>query len=223
MSQSNDLLRTVGIEILKIVGSFIFGLLMRKKVGRYLIKFKRWLSNDSVTIDLVSTRTYTPVETNGFDMDIFRNIQGRIPNVKLDLLSHSSMRIEMRPFGIMKIILTRERSLDEEETIEEIKVSLSIENPIRLGIRETDLVHEYYHNTEIVFQVVEGVFAERPTINRNYTIAEISRIGGLLDEKTFEIDDTELSAHVHATQNKITIAAEPPTYIAKAVKKYLLR
>ena len=68
----------------------------------------------------------------------------------------------------------------------------------------------------------ERLFKEKPTILGNYIIAEISRIGWFVEEKTFEIDDRELSARIHATPDKITIIAEPPTYIAKAIRKYFL-
>lgn len=221
MYSSSNLLQTILLELLKMVGSFILGLLVRRQVGRFLIKKKKWLFNDPVTIDLVSVRTYTPVEAKEFDMSLFHNIQGRIPNVKLDLISRSSMRISMPPFGTLRAILTSESDL-EEEAVEEIKVSLDIEDPIRLGVREVDLVHEFSHDVEIVFQIVEKVFVQESTLLRNYTIAEISRTGGLVEEKTFEVEDRELSARVHATPSKITIVAEPPTYVAKAVKKYLL-
>jgi hypothetical protein len=220
MSESNGLIQ-IGIEIVKIVGSFFFGLLMRKRVGRFFIKAQKWLMNSPVKIDLVSVRKYTLVETGAFTMEMFHNIQMRIPNVKLDQFSDNLMRIVVPQFGTIKIILTMEPELSQEETAEEIKISLNLENPIRLGIRETDLVHEYYHNTEIIFQILEGVL-HQPRLLQDYTIAEISRVGGLLEEKIFDIDDKELSARINATQSKITISANPSRYIAKAVKKYIL-
>ena len=222
MSNSGDFLQKIGFELLIIIISFFFGLLMRRKVGRFLIRTKKRLLNDPVSIDIVSVRTYTPVRMNTFDMETFHNLQKRIPNIKLDFVSDKAMRIGMPPFGTLKIILTAEPNVEQEEEIEEIKVSLSIENPIRLGIRQIDLIHEYYHSIEIVFQVIEDIFVEKPTTINNYAIAGISRVGGLLEEKSFEIKDDELSARIQASPEKITIMAKPPNYIARAVKKYLL-
>lgn len=217
----DDPIVLVGIEILKMLGSFIFGLLMRKSVGRFFIKAIKRLSNDFINITFISTRIYDFIEHKSFDMGLFHEIQKRIPALQIESFSQNNMQIKMPHFGIMNIIFAP--SFDgEEEVTGEIKVSLVMGNKLRLGVREMDLVHDYYHNTEQVFQVVEGVFLERPKMKRNYILAEISRVGGFLEEKTFEIDDEDLSAHIHATSSKITIAAEPPIYIAKAVKKYLL-
>uniref|UniRef100_A0A6M3LX79 Uncharacterized protein n=1 Tax=viral metagenome TaxID=1070528 RepID=A0A6M3LX79_9ZZZZ len=222
MSDGSDPGRLIVIEILKIAGSFVFGLLMRNEVGRFLITAKKRFLNDFITINLISIHTYKSIEIENFDLEVFQHMQKRIPNLKIVSISHKAMQIGMPTFGTMNIILTEEPNLDEEGALEEIKISLSLENPIRIGIREINLINDYYNITEQVHHVVEGMLSERPKLKRNYIIAEISRISGFLEEKTFEIDNEDLSAHIHATSSKITIVAEPPTYIVKAVKKYLL-
>lgn len=222
MSESSKVLQSVGLELLKIVGSLVVGLLMRKKVGRLLIRGKKWLFNDFVTIDLLSIRTYEPLETNEFNMNIYNTIKAKIPETRLDHIFHNGMRISIPVFGTMKVILSENVNLDEEDMIESIKVSLDPENPIRIGVRETNLLYEFSNNAEILFHAVERLFIEEPNILSNYMIAEISRIGGFIEEKTFEIDDKELAAHIHATPSKITVVAEPPTYMARTLKKYLL-
>lgn len=207
--------------VIEIIASFIFGFLMRKKVARFLIRAWNRFSNSITKINLISVRTYNSTEKLRFDMDVFHDMQKRIPNLKCDSLSDSAMEVGMPPFGTMLILFSSEPNLDDENTSEEIKISLVIKNPIRLGIREMDIVHQYQNHVELLFHVIESNFSKKPKIKSNYIIAELPRVGGFVEEKIFEIDDEELSTHVHATMSKITISAEPPTYIAKAVEKYL--
>jgi len=207
--------------IIEVIASFILGLLMKKKVARFFIRTWTLFSNSITKINLTSIRTYNSTEKIRFDMGIFHDMQKRLPNLKCDSLSDSAIEIGMPPFGTMIILLSSEPNLDDEDTSEEIKISLVIKDPIRLGIREMDIVHQYQNHVELLFQVIERNFSEKPKIKNNYIIAELPRVGGFIEDKIFEIDDKELSTHIHATMSNITISAEPPTYIAKAVAKYL--
>lgn len=207
--------------IIEVIASFILGLLMKKKVARFFIRTWILFSNSITKINLISVRTYDSTEKIRFNMDIFHDMQKRLPNLKCDSLSDSAMEIGMPPFGTVIVLLSSESNLDDEDTSEEIKISLVIKDPIRLGIREMDMVHQYQNHVGLLFQVIERSFSKIPKIKNNYIIAELPRVGGFVEEKILEIDDKELSTHIHATMSKITISAEPPTYIAKAVAKYL--
>jgi len=212
----------LAFELGLIIVAFLFGLLMTKNFARLLTKYWKKLRNDPVSINLVFVRIYEPNRINELNAETFHSLQQRIPNVKLDFVSRTAMRIGMLPFGTVKIIHDEGVNNEQNEEIENVKISISIENPIRIGIRQIDDIHQYSNNVEIIFQILENNFLEKPVIIKNYAVAEIDRSGRFLEEKTFDIKNDELAARIQGTPNKITIMAEPPNYIAKAVKRYML-
>ena len=63
--------------ILKIVEWFVvfgLGVLFRKRVGRSIIKAKKRFFNDPVSINIISVRSYNPVEIHDFNQDVYENI-----------------------------------------------------------------------------------------------------------------------------------------------------
>lgn len=205
---------------------FTIGILFRKKVGRAIIKAQKWLLNDTVTINIISVRTYLPVEVHDFNLEVYENIKTKILNPKLLDIFVDVMRITIPIFGNLSLRLSRETNQEDidsqVETAERIKVAVKPESPVRLGIRDVHLLNEFAQDAEILFGAVENLFVATSKITQNYTILEISRIGRLVEEKTFEISDDDLGARIHATQNKLTIIVSPSSQIAKAAKKYVL-
>ena len=201
--------------------SFGLGLLARKKIGRFLVRTKKKLFNDPVTMRIVSIRLYNPVEVHDFNQDVFENVRVRITNPKLHDFYPGGMRIEIPVFGILRLGLDRITD-QEEDRLESIKVTLQLESPIRLGMRDIPLLNDYAQTAEVLFSAVENLFMTHSTLRQNYTILELPRVGRFVEEKAFEMKDDNLGAHVQATPNKLTIVVEPPIQMAKAAKKYVL-
>lgn len=218
------------LEIVKWIVVFVLGLLFRKRVGRAIIKAKKWLLNDVVGVRIVSIRTYvpeeTPVEINEFTRGVYEDIRVRITNPQLHDIFRDGMRIAIPTFGILRLNVNRINDdgaiENQEETLERIKLTLQPESPVRLGIRETQLLNDFSQAAEILFNAAERLIATRKRILQNYSILEFPRVGRFVEEKTFEIKDEDLGTHVQATANKLTLTVSPTSQIAKATKKYLL-
>lgn len=206
--------------------SFGLGLLVRKKVGRFIIKTKKWLFNDSVSISIISIRSYNPVEIHDFNQDVYEDVKTKITSPKLHDIFPDGMRIEIPTFGILKLALSRinneETIENHEEMAESIKVTLQPESPVRLGVRDINLLNDYATSAETLFNAIEKLFLTYSAPQQNYTILESPRFGRLVEEKTFDINDKELGTRVHATPSKLTLTVSPTTRIVKATKKYIL-
>jgi hypothetical protein len=126
----------------------------------------------------------------------------------------------------LRLILSRvseqENLEGEEEPLEIIKITLQPESPVRLGIREVQLLNDFSQTAEVLFSTAETLITTGKRIKQDYTLLELSRLGRFVEQKTFEIDDEDLGTHVHATANKLTLSVSPTSQIAKATKKYLL-
>lgn len=223
------MLEWISVILTKIVEwliPFVLGLLFRKKVGRFFVKKKKWLLNDVVTFKMISVRSYNPVEIRDLNRDVYEDVKTKIPNAKLHDIFADGMRIAVPNFGILRLykskIMGHENVTEEEERVEEIKVTLQPESPVRLGIREMHLMNDFAYTAETLFAAVERLFVTHSITKQNYTILEFPRLGRFVEDGTFEIEDDDLGAHVHATLSKLTIVVEPTSQIAKATGKYLL-
>lgn len=205
---------------LQIIASLAIGSLFSKKVGRFLTTTWKWVANDPTTIDLISVRTYKPTEKIKLDNEVFQAIKARVPNIKYDSVTDNSLQMGLSPFGTLIVLISSKYNFDDKEKLEEIKISLVIKNPLRVGYRHIDLVHEYIDVINQIFPVIENLFSETPQMNYNYILVEMPRIRGWLEKEIIDIDDKELATHVRATIDNITLAAKPPLHITKAVKKY---
>jgi len=206
---------------------FGLGLLVRKRVARFLVKSKKWLLNDIVPINIMSVRSYSPTEINEFSHELYEDVKTRIPNIRLLELFSNGMRLAVPIFGNLRIGLDKiftEENMEQgdEEKVESIKVTLNPESPVRLGIREVHLLNDFAQYTEILFSAVEKFFVKKRQITQNYTLLEIPRVGYFKEEKAFEFEDEILGASVHATPSKITIVVAASTQISKAAQKYIL-
>jgi len=205
---------------LQIIASLAIGSLFSKKVGRFLTTTWKWVSNDLTMIDVISVRTYKPTEKIKLDKEVFQAIKARVPNIKYESVTDNSLQMGLSPYGTIIVLISSEYDLDEGETLEEIKISLVIKNPIRVGYRDIDIVHEYVDVINQIFPVIESLFLETPQMNYNYIIAEMPRVRGYLEKEIIDIDDAGLATHVRANIDNISLAAKPPLHITKAVKKY---
>jgi len=223
MSEWTDL---VVVKIVEWLIPFGLGLLVRKRVGRFLIKIKRKLFNDAVTFKIISVRSYNPVETHDFNLNVYEDVRARITNPRLHDIFPDGIRIEIPTFGILNLSMNRiseqEEEENREEAIESIKLTLQPESPVRLGTRDIRLLNHYAQSAEVLFSAVERLFVTHSAIRQNYTVLEFPRLGRFVEEKAFEIEDEELGTRVHATQNKLTLTVSPTSQMTKATSKYFL-
>jgi hypothetical protein len=218
------------LEVTKWAIAFGLGLLFRKRVGRAIVRLWKWLSNAVVTAQIVSVRTYIPVETpvqiQDFTREVYDDVKTRILNLQLYDVFGDGMRVAMPTFGMLKLSLSRigeqENPQDEEETLETIKMTLKPESPVRFGIREVQLLNDFSKTAEVLFNAAERLIVTGKRIGQDYTLLEFSRLGRFVEEKTFEMKDEDLGTHVLATANRLTLTVSPTSEIAKATKKYLL-
>jgi len=207
---------------------FGLGLLFRKKVGRFLILVKKRLFNDIITISLVSVRHYAPCEISEFDYRIYEDIKTKLPSPKLLNMFPNGIRISLPVFGNIRVftekILSEEESNEqaEETDVESIKVTITPESPIRLGVREIDKLNDFGQYIEVIFGAIEKYYLEEGKILQSYTIVEAPRIEYFREEKTFQFEDSELDATVRATPSSVTIIVKPSTKIWQAAKRYIL-
>lgn len=208
---------------------FVIGLAFRKRVARFLTTAKMRLLNDTLSINVVSVRSYQPTETKSCSHQIYENIKTKIPNPKLLNLFSNGLRISVPEFGNLKVSLekvTGEEEPDEEAEPEvtRIKAVLVPECAVRLGVRDIEQLGTFTNYTEVVFGEIEQfcLTEKRVIADATYTIIEIPRVGRFREEKSFKFEDSLLGASVYATEERITITVKALSQVEKAAKKYLL-
>lgn len=207
---------------------FVLGLLFRRRVGRSIVNFKRWLFNDIVTVQIISVRTYipqeTPVEIHEFTQQVYDDIKVRIPHPQLYDIFGDGMRVAIPTYGILSLNLSKvhdEIQENETEQPDRIKITLQPESPTRLGTREVQSLNDFSQTVEVLFDAAEKLITTRKQIRQNYTLLEFPRSSRFVDQRIFEMDDDDLGTHIHATASKLSLSVSPTSLIAKAVKKYL--
>jgi hypothetical protein len=206
---------------------FVLGLLVRKRVGRFAIVTKKRLFNDILSINIVSIRAYKPTETHDFSHDLYDNIRAKLPIARLLDVFPNGMRVELPVFGNLRILLDKITSNDDieernEADVECVKLTLTPESPVRLGMREINQLDGFAQYAEVIFSAAEKLCLKEAKLIQSYTILEVPRIDHFKEEKTFEFEDQDLGSSVQATPNKVTIVVSASTQISKAARKYIL-
>lgn len=206
---------------------FSLGLLLRKKVARFIVISKKRLFNDIITMNLFSVRLYELGEVTEFTHNIYEDIRPKIPNIKLLDLFSNGMRVSIPIFGNIRIFM--EQNFTDEDigyaekgTVESIKITITPEGPLRLGLRELSELDDLAQFIEIIFSAIEKYCVKKSKIIQSYTVIESPRIKQFLEEKTFEFEDSTLGVAIHATPSKITLVITSSVMIRKSVQKYLL-
>lgn len=219
----------VGIQIAEWGIPFVIGLLFRKRVARWLITAKMRLLNDTISIGVVSVRSYQPTEIASCNFQIYDNIKAKIANTKLINLFSNGLRISLGDFGNIKILIEKVANDEDNEEgqtpeITRIKAVLTPESPLRFGVRDIGQLSEFSNNIEVIFGEIERFcLAECRIIpEASYTIIELPRVGHFLEEKNFRAENQSLGSSIYATDDKITITVKTLSQIGKATKKYVL-
>ena len=207
---------------------FVLGLLFRKKVAEAIIRAKKWLFNDVVTAKIISVRSYSSLDFQGFNRSIYDQTSPQIKDLKLIDIFESQMRFSLQTFGVIRVKMSKNDDYNDDlrnvgEFEDRLKITIDPESPIRIGIREIDLLHDFSDDSSILFNQIErSSLGNQSKLVKDYSILEIPRMGRFLKGEDFQIDDKELGTHVHVQTNKLTITSSPSHEIAKAAKKYIL-
>lgn len=228
MTEPFDTLYFIGGKILDWGIPFALGLIFRKSVGRFLIKLKKYLSNDVVNISVLCIHSYKPNEVTEVNHDLYDDIKIKIPSTKLLNFFPEGIRISVPVFGILRVLVEKEYAETEDPEsselapIEAIKTTLTPESPVRLGIREIDKLNDLANYSEIIFGEIEKCCFSKAKVLQSYILLDIPRMQRFKEEKTFKIEDKELGASVNATPSDLTLIVSPMGNVGKATKKYIL-
>jgi hypothetical protein len=208
---------------------FAIGVLFRRRVGRWLVKMKMRLLNDTISIDILSVRSYQPTEVKPCDHQVYENIRTEIPNTRLLNMLSNGLRISVPEFGILKVTIekvTIEEIPNEEgePEVTRIKAVLAPECPVTLGVRDIDKISTFTAYSQVLFREIEHccLTENRVIADATFTILEIPRVGHFREEKSFRVEDSSIGTSIHATEEKLTITVSALTQVGKAAKKYLL-
>lgn len=225
-----DLVQQILLKIVDWGVPFGIGLLFRKRVGRWLTKMKMRLLNDTISINILSIRSYKPTVIKPCEYQVYENIRTEIPKTVLLNMLTNGIRISIPEFGNVKVIVDKvindegDSHEDAEPEITRIKVVLAPESPITLGVRDVDKINTFTGYSQVLFREMEHCCLTESKVipNATYTILEIPRVGHFKDEKSFRVEDSSLGTSVHATEEKLTITVSALTQLGKATKKYML-
>jgi len=214
------------LQIASSIIGFVFGLLFRKKTAQFLVKSKKWLLNDIITARIISIRTYRNTSFDGFNRATFSEAIPRISGLKIHDVFSSEAIVSVPTFGLLNIRIDTRESVPEmkKEMIETtLKTILELKSPIRLGIREISILHDYSHNVEVLFDVIEKhSFGNKKELLQDYSIFETARIGRFSSGDPAVIEDKERGVLVQIKKDKLTITSSPTHELTKIVQKYIL-
>lgn len=222
-----------GFAILNWGIPFMLGLAFRKRVARWFNTGKMRFLNDTVSMKLVSVRSYEPTQVSSCAHSIYDNIQAKISGTKLVNMYTNGLRISLPKYGNIKVLV--ESVTDQEEEFDKegenadqihvtrIKVTVTPESQIVFGVRDVMKLGEFANNIEVILGEIERVCLEdcRIAPQASYTIIELPRVGHFLEQKTFRTDDPDIGTTIIATDNKITLTVKTLSQIANSTKKHM--
>lgn len=226
----SEYIDTILLKLLDWGVPFLLGLLFRRRIGRFLVILKKKLFNDVLSISLLSVRSYHPTELAECGSQLYDDLRTKIPSTKLLDRFPNGIRISVPIFGNIRALMERISDEEENETNMEaeatgkIKVTISPESPTRLGVREVHHISIFAQYSDLIFGDIERTCLKESKIipESSYTLIEVPRFGPFREEKTFDIEDEELGATVHATVEKLNIIVTASIQVGKAAEKYFL-
>lgn len=223
-----DFITQIAIEVAKVIAGsiagFIVGLLTRKTVWRKLVKVKKWIFNDILSLDLLVVRQYPHMNVRSIDITVFDHIKSKFPEAQLVQKHPTGMIISMPPIFhnlevlIEKIPLEEDSDYDGEKMI---KLILRSENPVRLGIRELGKLKQFESYADGIFDTIHAfLFTEKKAMKQSYAVCDITRTIYFVQEKVFDLRDDEMGVRVRGKDNKLTIEVSSISKIRDAIQKY---
>jgi hypothetical protein len=187
-----------------------------------------YIFNSIFTLEIITVREFEKATIKEINYSVFSSIKTLIPDTILISSSSDVLILRIPFFERVRVLIekTTDESVDsgEMDLGEKIKISIKPENPIRLGTREFNKLRDFTQYSEIIFNsIYNEVFVEKSKITHDYALLQLSRMKRLIEEKIFDIDDEELGATVHGTENEISISTTPMNRITDAAMKYRFR
>lgn len=219
MTEAYDLLWQAAAEVGKVAAGFAAGVILKKTFWRRIIRLKKWIANDVLTLSLLAVRQYPQINFEEIDMTLFDHIKTKIQNVKLVAHHGNGMIIYVPPyFGNLVIEV---ESSDPSEGDASTKMVLRTENTIRLGVKEIKKINEFEKYADMIFDTIQAVlFAEQRPPKQSFAVCDISRTITLVEQRIFDLRDSSLNARVQAIDGKLTITTSPIANLAEATGKH---
>jgi hypothetical protein len=219
---------TILNTIVGVIVGYAGGLLTRRIVWRRLLKWKKWLANDVLSLDILAVRQYPYVEVRAVDIGVFDHIKSRFSNVKLVQKYPTGMIINVSPiFGNLEVTIDKNPKGEEDIYSEyssddkTIKLRIKTENPVRLGVRELGRLNELEKIVEGIFDTIDMLlFTEHKPMKQSYAVCDITRTIYFVQEKVFNLKDEDLGVSVYGKNNKLTITVSPIGKMTQATEKY---
>jgi hypothetical protein len=217
-----DIYGQVVLEVAKVAAGFVAGLLFKRKVWRFLVRAKKWLFNDILSLSIQAVRQYSYVDVKDVNICVFDHIKQKVPGVKLVQHYPEGMIISVPLFGNL-IVEIEKTPIDEyDESIERaINLIVRTEIPVRLGIRELSHLTELEKYADSIFDTLQVMlFAEQKIMKKTFAVCDISRTIYFVLEKNFVLKDENLGATIRGTDSRLNITITPIANMAKAAQKY---
>lgn len=227
---SGDAATFVWTHVLGAIISFpigvILGLILKKTVWRKIFWLKKWVFNEILTIDLLAVKEYPYSLTTDIDISLFQQIKSRITEAKLVQHSSDTMIVNVSPiFGnlvLRKNEVADEGGEDEEGFTPSVRLTISTENSVRIGIREIkEQLSDYERYVNSIFDSISITLFSKSNIlpRQSFVECDIIRPIIFVEKKHINLHDKNLDAEVNGTDDKLTIIS-PINNITKATKKY---
>lgn len=217
----NSLLISALSYVIEGVITFFLGVLLRKQTAHALIKARKWLSNEVVTINFLAVRTYPADRLKPLNSFVYDDAKARIPSLKLNDVFDDELIVTLPTFGKVRVKIENIPEENETEIGENVNISVVPESPLRLGIKEWKKLYGFENDVESLLDSVEKfVFPNQAHLQQSYAVCSFPRVSRFVEERNFDIEDVELGATIQGRNNKLAITASPASRIAEATQKY---
>lgn len=199
---------------------FVLGLLFRKKVGRILVKIKKWILNDIITMDLLVVREYPNIKTKEIELSSFDIIKSKISSAQFVQSYSNGIIIKIPVFG--NLILEIEKiNNNETKECESVKLILKTEIPVRLTVRELKKIHQFEKYADNIFNSIEKTsLPSDANPIKSYAVCDLNRTTMFTENKILNKRDDDLNAIINVNNEILTISVSPMDTIGDATEKY---
>jgi hypothetical protein len=228
MTFYDDLLSKIiiGLIVFAIVG--IVGYFLRKRVILHLRKIWAFLLNTNAKISLFYTQKYEIPPKKWLSDEIYDELKERV-GYEIKKKAISSRQILLETGGIespisLEIMEEPELStLDAEETtVDSYNVTISLQNKIRIGIRDIDDLQEFITVANEIHSIVKEKCFGSQNPKQKFLICDIGHNRGIVLTGAKEIDDNKLVAKISIKDNDVKIILKEPNNLIRAIKKYFI-
>ena len=223
-----DLTSAIIIELIvaAVIGIIIW--FFREKaihVGRF---FSYRIFNKNARFKAIHIRKYNKEPKTWLTCKIFDELRGKITTdtITKNKISNENMIIRSENLGAtISICIDPEFDTsaigNSEQKIISYKVTMELENEIRLGFRDIDELDAFQVIAEHGHDIIQKRCFSNNTIKENYVIIDVIRDGKFWTKKT-RISDEQNDSIISINNGIIEICLSEPKHLLKVIKKYFL-